>query len=369
MAESLDKHFANLHPGRALTWFLLFFVVGAALTWFDTLTPWSPMAAVLAYGLVLLYSQRRFFVYLSDELKDSPYFMGYMLTLVALVRVFQLALQGSAAQGGGKATLFHGVGSALTASAMGLLVRHTLISLDHSERSRSAVFQTLMDEVRTQATTLRDAQMQLLNLLNEFSSTREQFLSREERASAAYVERLEAGAGTLGGILRDYPASIASLTGAVTSAAEQLDATSRKTAALLEKLQLEGTASLQSATTAHSVVMKQTADRISQTDRAFGSALSELSQAAQSLRTELAQVGTSLQELAREYVTAGSAVSTLPSTLGEKVAQISSEHIAAQSELRSHLAAIVGDVQQLDRIVDDLARTLPSSLKELQRRT
>src|SRR6476661_5307505 len=129
MAARLDQHFANLHPGRALFWFLAFFVLGGALTWTDSFTPWSPMAAVLMYGLVLLYSQRRYFVYLSDELKDSPYFMGYMLTLTALVRVFYLNMS-PAGEGQGR-SLFNGVGSALTASAMGLLVRHMLISLDH----------------------------------------------------------------------------------------------------------------------------------------------------------------------------------------------------------------------------------------------
>jgi hypothetical protein len=369
MAESLDKHFANLHPGRALGWFLLLFTAGATLTWLDEFTPWSPMVAVLSYGLVLLYSQRRFFVYLSDELKDSPYFMGYMLTLVALVRVFQLAIQGPTAHGGDNATLFHGVGSALTASAMGLLVRHMLISLDHTERSRTAVFQTLMDEVRTQATTLRDAQMQLVNLLNEFSSTREQFLSREERASAAYVERLEAGAGTLGGILRDYPASVASLTTSIASAAERIDAASRKTDALLERLQAEAATSLQSASAAQDVVMKLASERIGQADKAYAGVLSQLSQSTQNLRAELEQVATSLQALTREYGAAASAVSTLPSTLGEKVAQIATEHIAAQTNLKAHLASILSDVQQLDRIVDELARTLPGSLKELQRRT
>jgi len=49
---------------------------------------WIPSICVLAYGLILFLFQVRNEKILLDQEKDSPYFMGFMLTLIALLYVF-----------------------------------------------------------------------------------------------------------------------------------------------------------------------------------------------------------------------------------------------------------------------------------------
>ena len=361
MTSSVQQHFANFHPGRALWWFIGFGTVGTTCTWFDFGTPISPAAAVLAYGAVLLYTQRQYYVYLSDELKDSPYFMGYMLTLVALVKVFH----GATATGLKIDSLIHGVGVALLASAMGLFARHMLISLDYTEQSRNAVFQGLMNEVRTQATTLREAQVQLTNLIKEFSATRETLMSREEQASKLYVGRLEAGANALGQMLRDYPEATANLLAAIRAASMDMKETSDKSCELLADLGKKMEQAVRDHSAAHAVVIKHTADRIGVMEKAFVETFQSLESSSESLKEALDEQRAGIESFGEKYKESSEKVSAVPIAISDKLEEWAKSQVASQVEIERVLAAVLDDARQIDAIIAELAKELPKTLRSL----
>src|SRR6185437_9492595 len=66
-------------------------VVGAACivlsSWWPILA-WATPLPLAVYALTLAWAQRHYFVALNATVKDSPYFLGFLLTMVALAKIF-----------------------------------------------------------------------------------------------------------------------------------------------------------------------------------------------------------------------------------------------------------------------------------------
>lgn len=228
------KHFLlGLTPGRAFGLFIMALALGCAFLFVDVGRPWLVTAPVVLYGALLAYSQTRLFVYLNGTLKDSPYFLGFILTLVALSKLFAEI----GASGIGKpARLVSAVGEAILATVVGLVVRHLLFSLDASDSSRDEAFQTVMDSVRKNASDFQTAQQQLVQLVREFTTSRETLFDAERAAHVRFVASVTDTTARLGDLERAWPDRLQTLDQSISGTTKLFDESTKTVSSALARM-------------------------------------------------------------------------------------------------------------------------------------
>jgi hypothetical protein len=220
--RGVQRFFLYLTPRRALLLFSTGLGAGILLILAGRAPLWAPIVPVILYGGGLLYAQGRFLVRLDGTLKDSPYFLGFLLTLFALFDTFnQLAGMSSGALPVG--LVVGKAGAAILPTVAGLFLRQVLLSLDGAEEAREAVFQSMAQEIRDRTVEFHRMHAGFVDLVRDFTSAREQMFVREEVAFARYVERMEAGASLLGTMNETYPPRVEAMLGSLRKLATELD--------------------------------------------------------------------------------------------------------------------------------------------------
>jgi hypothetical protein len=87
--------------------------------------------------LDMFYCQSSLYVQFNGTTKDSPYFLGFLLTLVALLQILSADLSESL----GREFMTREVGAAVLTTVCGLFMRQLLLSRDPSEEAQDRVFQ------------------------------------------------------------------------------------------------------------------------------------------------------------------------------------------------------------------------------------
>jgi chromosome segregation ATPase len=285
-----------------------------------------------------------------------------MLTLIGLMRVFHGAFLEQAPN---RQALLSGTGSALWASAVGLVARHIVFSLDQTERSRTPLFKGLMDELREQATAFRQAQFRLLKLVNDFAEKRESLLTREQQAVQLYVERLEAGTAALGAIAREYPDAVTKLAAKIGAATETVKETTAATKEALEQMRATLEMKLQEQANESSKAMRTATESVAKTRETL-----ELDLLA--IRTQLSALADSVGGISRQagqlVAEVGAVNASLRALPDELRTRMTSQDEAARQSLdanRKLLEQAAADMRQIDQVVTDLAKVLPEHLREL----
>jgi hypothetical protein len=379
VARGVQRFFLYLTPGRALLLFSVGLAAGIALIVAPEAPLWAPIVPVVLYAAGLLYAQGRFLVRLDGTLKDSPYFLGFILTLFALYDTFtQLAASSAGAVAVG--IVVGKAGAAILPTVAGLFLRQVLLSLDASEHAGEALFQSMAQEIRDRAAEFQRMHAGFLDLIREFTASREGMFAREEVAFARYVERLEAGASTLGALQEAFPARAQELLGSVEGLARSLrlagaeaarqvegwDERWRTQAEDLRQRQLAETEEAGRAATAARDGLRREMDElvslvttsvptIATHVRGAELALGEYAEGAQRLAGSLEGVreradgaGEALAAITQGAAAAGA---TLQRAAGEMTDQ-------AGELFRERLAAARADLQAIDRLVDELAAVL-----------
>ncbi len=207
MFSAVQDFLLRLTPSRAFALFFGCFAISTVLIFAEWGKPLSPSLPVIAYGAVLFYCQKWLFVQLNATTKDSPYFLGFLLTLIALLQVLSLDLSGAV----NKEFMVREVGAAILTTICGLFMRQLLLSRDPTEEAQDRVFQGLADEIRKDTLEFHQAQKLFVGLVKEFVQTREEMFAREEKAFSQYIEGLQEGATILGKIQRQYPKRVENL--------------------------------------------------------------------------------------------------------------------------------------------------------------
>jgi len=121
---------------------------------------------------------------LGDTLKDSPYYLGFLLTQIALVALFIRFRPAAAAD---LTQLSLGLGTALSTSIVGLVARQILAMAtpapaDDAERAEGG------ERLRRTLDDYQTSQREFVSFLEEFLAHREQLMESERAASAKYVK-------------------------------------------------------------------------------------------------------------------------------------------------------------------------------------
>ena len=209
----------SLSRGSALrVVFLVALLLGAFVTVFGN-SPLLPSLPVLGFGLLLVVKQRQENLLVSTAVKDSPYFLGFILTLIGLMKTFSGL--GASPRPDLSATLRDIIG-AVGATLSGLVMRQFMQTGSPSEEGAELALQEMYDEIREGARRVREAQSTLVELVESFASTRMTLLAKEEVAVTRYLGSLSKGAEAIGRLAEEYPAKIQQLVKAVTDGAERL---------------------------------------------------------------------------------------------------------------------------------------------------
>jgi len=166
---------------RILVAFFVAIAAGSAAIFYNIYQPWLPLGIVVLYGgLLWIFSATG--TTLTGEAQDSPYYVGFLLTLIALFVAFSHADSPD--------LLIGTIGSAILTTVAGLVVRAFFHLRDREELHEREVIETMHEQIRQTVAGFHSAHLQLVGLVSTFVESRSSLLDREKTISEAYVERL-----------------------------------------------------------------------------------------------------------------------------------------------------------------------------------
>ncbi len=365
----------NLTPGRAFFLFCFALATGVILIVLN-LGGWLAMIPVVAYGVLLFVSQAFFEVSLDETVKDSPYFLGFLLTLSAIFKALGLASGLSSVSAtlgtssGHQSSLLLAAGEAILPTLAGLFMRQALLSRDPAEDVRQAVFQSLAQELKEHSSAFVGSQRQLVRLIDDFVSTRREQFGAEERAIAAYVAGLEKSTDVLG----ELGATVASdvkdihrqLVDSAASLRQTLDESISTTAAATKRL----ASSIEEGIGGAVVSLKTGTSSVSEHLHSMVGGLASAHHELNSLTSGLAKYNEGLQSIG----TAASASSAELSKLPEKLSALTAEATSGlkesltqvnkgNAEVAEKIQRISSDLTELDHVFEELVQLLIKRMK------
>src|SRR5205807_1762760 len=149
--------------------FLCALFVGTFLVFGGWGKPFVPALPVIAYGLALIISQEVYFVQLGANVRDSPYFLGFLLTLLEILALLLVGLP----EDNLSPFLYREIGAAILTTAAGLMARQRLLANDTAEEAQDRIFRRIADEVKKDTVEFHETQKLFVNLIREFAHARE----------------------------------------------------------------------------------------------------------------------------------------------------------------------------------------------------
>ena len=207
----LPEYLLTLTNGKSFFIFLSAFLIGSAVLVTGFYAVYVLPMIVLAYTGLLYYSQNYFFISLSQEIKNSPYFLGFLFTLTCLIQIFLNIRIGEGVDPDIIMNqLTQNIGTALITTICGLIGRLLLVSQDRVEVEKNKLWNDTTSELKENAWAYQNSQKNLLNLVEDFTVFHQQILDTEEKASKKHIAMLSETTATLERLSKDYPEKIES---------------------------------------------------------------------------------------------------------------------------------------------------------------
>lgn len=340
--EAITKFLSNLNPRRAFALFFCALCVGTIFIFGGWWKPFSPAVPVLVYGAILLAVQDRYFVQFGPNLKDSPYFLGFILTLFEILNVVLIGFP----QQNTDAFLFREIGASILTTAVGLFMRQILLANDQAEEAQDRIFRTIAEEVRKDTVEFHDTQRLFVKLVKEFVQVREEMFSSEEKAFAEYLRVLKDGALRLGALPKRVESVLAALEKSGSRIAEISSGLENGLSNTAERFRRD----VDSLTGSFVASRKQLGDEIS----SLAQATSDVAKQMEPVRATIGQSASSAQQAARAFA---DSVSGFSSRINDARQGIDS--------LIKDLSRMATDLRGVDQITDDLIRILRERLAVL----
>lgn len=116
-------------PTRSFVAFTIALAISVWALFADVGRPYLPSVPIVVYG-IFLYANRDAIAHTgSDSLRDSPYFLGFLLTMFGLFKLFNDVSFNFSLFGRNPALLTEQVGAAVLTTIIGLFVRQALLLL------------------------------------------------------------------------------------------------------------------------------------------------------------------------------------------------------------------------------------------------
>lgn len=207
-----DLSFSSLIISLATTnsqaLFLFSAAIGAVFIFTNFHVLILPPLIVIIYAIILFIAQRKFFVSLSEQNRDSSYLLGFLFTLMSFVRIFY-GLE--AVSMTFSTVIVPQIGSALLTSVFGLIGRFVIIHNDRGSADQEEIWRNATNELKENSKAYRNAQKKLTELIDHFVETREKLLAEEQKASKDHITSISKSSNALAVISKDYPPVIKDL--------------------------------------------------------------------------------------------------------------------------------------------------------------
>lgn len=330
---SVKKYLLNLTTRRAAHLFIASLLLGSAAIWFNFALPWLPALIVAIYGSVLLYTTKVYIISHSEMTNNSPYFLGFLLFLVSLVRTFTgISIEGADVQLG---FIIRQLGSALATTIVGLPFRQLLFAYSPAQADQDLFFRTLEEELRRSATEFKRSQAELVQLLQEFVEARKSLFSDEEKASRRYVKSLERAISLFDDDLTNYPKVIA---GAISASAQSAST-------LMDKL-------------------RELAQAVSNTDSTQITAAIEQFE---SIRTSAVSLSEELRNLRGSVKELQNSAGELPAAVQRHLQEAKLDFDAARVDIREQLYGAKNDLASVRGELLEKIKTIQSDIDQIDK--
>jgi len=193
----------HLNSQKILVLFLIALAIGCLAIYFDNLT--IPVAVILIYGGILWFAQWQYKVFLTLTDKNSPYFMGFLFTLIALFNLFAKSTEAITTK-----ILFTNLSIALITTIVGLVIRQIIHGSTTVPGSELESMRTLREHLQESLEDYNEAQSRILNLLEDYSINKNEILKNEKRISDKYLKALERATDIFAQLDQDFSGRIQS---------------------------------------------------------------------------------------------------------------------------------------------------------------
>ncbi len=202
----MRHYFIAFTSRSALTAFTAFLLIGAASIGINYYPHWIATISVVIYSLILLVAQFKYHILLSQENKNSPYFLGFILTMWCLFNIFINIKKVEPATFG--AIVIPQIGAAMLTTIVGLFMRHFLTSGSAEVSEQEKIFKAATDDLKENVIAYKMAQVKLINLIDEFVASHQQMMEQIGIASKEHLNLLSESSDALAKLGRQYPSKI-----------------------------------------------------------------------------------------------------------------------------------------------------------------
>lgn len=342
------------------------------------------LAPLIAYCFLLVAAQRIYTIPFSSTVKDSPYFLGFTLTMIALVKIFTTL----EAQAGTDAAITAGAiagdaGQAILATVIGLFARQALWSYERAESKAEAKLMQMSDSLALNAHRFAQRQEELVALIGSFVESHQQMWEREQVALNRYLNQLDAGGKLLAKLEHEYPQRISGLMEAVNKSASLLASSSelasvrllrsgeafaaeyaRRAEFIMQAMErASSTAVTSSETMARS--LEEACEAIASRAGAMRRELGELAMAAAAFPGAIAHASASLQKAGEKVEALDRNLRMFSESLysGDRAARDFARDLEADrqiihEEIASRSQVIRDDLRQIDQILDEFVELM-----------
>lgn len=167
--------------------FILFLLLSTASIFsrINEIRVYCPAILVAGYGILLLLQQKS--KALSYNEKDSPYFLGFTLTLIALLKTFIECSSTSATS----PIIFEGIGIAISTTIVGLVFRYIIIISDSREKKQTELLNILAEQQEKTIISYTNAQEGLLSLITSFHKHHQKIIEEELEHHNKFITAVE----------------------------------------------------------------------------------------------------------------------------------------------------------------------------------
>jgi len=342
MDQRSDSASRGPDPVQAVT-FLLALSLGAGAIYAIPALWLAPAGVVVVYT-ALLWLGRVEDRPLADTLKDSPYYLGFLLTQIALVALFLRFRPAAAAD---LTQLSLGLGTALSTSIVGLVARQ-ILAMTTPARPVEDEHANGSDRLRSTLDDYQTSQREFVSFLEEFLAHREQLMESERAASAKYVKGVRS--------------TLASLQRVQDRVADHVEKSARQSSEVLDQSHQSMLEAVTGTADALGARARAVRDRLSSLEEEIGRASRGIREAAPGVELE------ALRAASAETADALRSLGGLGATLGRTAGEASTAATAIRDDLRAidtilseFVDIAVKRIDELDR-VDGRAR-----VRELER--
>jgi len=219
----MNLSLSSFKPKTALTYLLIFFVFGIALTIFNC-TPYITVSLlVFIYTLILIKVQNYHEIQLSSFIKDSPYFLGFLFNIVVISNSFIIVAKYGSDNALILKNLLPQIGTALFTTITGLLCRHCILSLDPNEENEQSSYVNMLELLKAGTNKFDAYQSKLIQLIESFINTHKKLLNEEKIAVTQHIEMISKSIEIFSDVEKSYPDRIKLFTESIDTIQERIN--------------------------------------------------------------------------------------------------------------------------------------------------